>query len=569
MMLKKFFGKTIEVAKKSARQMYGDDIVILESFHADEKNDAGVTVLVDEAISSAKKRKPEEKNTAEEETPFRNVFYKRRDALAPSGQSGQTTAGGHHPSADGSPEDPPQKRKTEFKRSSSLTDSSLPDSNKANDNHVNSDQVNSSQPDNTQGNSSLRNSSQKNNGSVSNNLRALREYATRDDQNTDQASLSGKTRFKPGAMKGRFFNTFQSNETAGEAGETHPADPGESTDNAQSTTNGQSQKLKSTIFDYDEPALSGRFQASRDVAADSFSSGTPTAANNQREITALHKRFDKLESLLDSALISSNLDYASHPAFQQLVQTGIKPTVIARWFREIIETGIDPDQETEQFMAGLSSIIRKALKGSSNEPWAPFMMFAGPSGSGKTSLIMKLVQHPEFMSGKNVAVVSIIPQNREKQPYYTILEPFCNDQNITYYKIGTSTDVNGCLEEWKTYDHVLFDSPSIPVEQERSFREYWKIRQLLAAVTPLEVHYVINAALNRYYFRESGNMHHPLQPDYVALTHLDEVSQWGPVIPFMQEMGCGARFMSRGSGIPGGLSEFSPAWFTQQVLQDT
>ncbi len=542
MMLKKFFGKTIEVAKKSARQMYGDDIVILESFHADEKNDAGVTVLVDEAIAAAKKKQPEEKNTASEETPFRNVFYKRRDALTSSAQRRNM------PESDSAGESLQQagasEKKTSFRSSKSA-------------------EVNKS---------AERNKSAENSKPVSSNLKTLREYATREEQNQDSSSRSGKTRFKPGAMKGRFFNSIQNSETAAEAGQTQQADSGEEAKTSSAATNGQSGKLKSTIFDYDEPKLSGRFQASGAAgggAAGSPAAGQPTAANNQREITALHKRFDKLESLLDSALISSNLDYASHPAFQQLVQTGIKPTVIARWFREIIETGIDPDQETEQFMAGLSSIIRNALKSTSNDPLAPFVLFAGPSGSGKTSLIMKLVQHPEFMSDKKVAVVSIMPQNRQDQPYYTILEPFCKDQNITFYKIGSNADVNGYLEEWKEFDHVLFDSPSIPVEQERSFREYWKIRQLLAAVTPLEVHYVINAALNRYYFRESGNIHHPLQPDYVALTHLDEVSQWGPVIPFMQEMGCGSRFMSRGAAIPGGLSEFSPAWFTQQVLQDT
>jgi flagellar biosynthesis GTPase FlhF len=46
MILKKFLGKTLDAAKKSARQMYGDDFVILESSSSEEKEEAGITVMV-------------------------------------------------------------------------------------------------------------------------------------------------------------------------------------------------------------------------------------------------------------------------------------------------------------------------------------------------------------------------------------------------------------------------------------------------------------------------------------------------------------------------------------------
>lgn len=288
-----------------------------------------------------------------------------------------------------------------------------------------------------------------------------------------------------------------------------------------------------------------------------------------REISALHKRFDKMEALLDAALISSNLDYASHPSFQQLVQTGIKPSVIARWFRKIIEDGIDPDNEPEQFISQLSRIIRNALKGSSPGTVEKFILFTGPSGSGKTHLIMKLLLHPDYLSNKQVAVISLQPEARNKQPYYTILEPFCQDHNIPCYTIKNTRDIGLYMKEWTKYDHVLIDSPSISIEKEHSFRQYWNLRQTLVSLTPLEVHYVVNASLNRFYFRDSANVHHPLQPDYIAITHLDEVSQWGPIIPFLEEMGCGARYISVGPAIPDGLTDFSPAWFARQILQDT
>jgi flagellar biosynthesis GTPase FlhF len=63
-------------------------------------------------------------------------------------------------------------------------------------------------------------------------------------------------------------------------------------------------------------------------------------------------------------------------------------------------------------------------------------------------------------------------------------------------------------------------------------------------------------------------MQHPLHPDYVAITHLDEAKKWGPLIPFFADMGCGARYISSGRTIPDSLSKFEPASFAQQVLQN-
>lgn len=510
MILKKFFGKTIEVARKSARQMYGDDIVVLESFHPDGDREAGVTVLVDTPSKGEKKGAPKEKDSGEK-TPFRNVFYKRRDAATKPVNGRDVQSPGQNPGP--GPGLIPGARQ-EYQPVDSQLES----------------------PGQAKLRPSYTTAETKQREQVSPNLMALREYAAREERGNSERLTRSNGR-----------------------------------------ANGRAESNGSARFapDVPEPTVSKRTASSTPFEPTAPVYGPPSpshaagvAAGQQREITALHKRFDKLESLLDSALISSNLDYASHPAFQQLVRTGIRTTVIARWFREIMESGIDPDEEPEQFMAALGDIIRKALKGPADRPMARHLLFAGPSGSGKTSLIMKLVQHPEFLAGKKVGVATMLPDEKTG-PYYTILEPFCRERNIPYFGLRASDGVQVELDEWKSFDHVLIDTPSIPVTQERGFREYWKIRQTLAAANPLEVHYVINASLNRYYFRESGSMHHPLQPDFIAITHLDEATQWGPAIPFMAEMGCGSRFISIGADIPAGLREFSPAWFAQQVLQDT
>ena len=113
----------------------------------------------------------------------------------------------------------------------------------------------------------------------------------------------------------------------------------------------------------------------------------------------------------------------------------------------------------------------------------------------------------------------------------------------------------------------MIDTPSLSIEQEESFRDYWKIRQLLTPVTPLEVHFVVNAARSKFYFANATAKNHPMQPDYISITHLDEITQWGPIIPFMKEMGCAARYISTGTSLPTSLMEFNPQWFAQKVLE--
>src|SRR5690625_3064476 len=294
--------------------------------------------------------------------------------------------------------------------------------------------------------------------------------------------------------------------------------------------------------------------------------GQSAMRRDRQEVAALHNRFDKLEKLLGSSLISSNCDYVSHPAFQQLVHTGISTSVIARWFSSLIKQGVDPYDQPETFMVKLSGIIREAINRPAEGEPHKYLLFTGPSGSGKTHLIMKLALHDDFMADRKVGVISLLPQGKESEFYYTVMEPFCKDRGIPWFPVRNGKEVTRLLEEWESYDHLLIDTPSISTEQDHSFRQYWKLRQLVTPLAPLEVHYVVNAALSRFYFQQSLATHHPLLPDYVAITHLDEISQWRPIIPFLDEMGCAARYVSTGSSVPYSLKEFNPAWFAQQVL---
>ena len=496
MILKNFFGKTIDAAQKSAQQMFGEDFVVLSSTPASEDKEAGITVMFDKKETPTGAPDHEEAENPEPETEEKSegVEYKRSKK---PGQNDQI--------------DKLKELRAYYKRrTSEHSDANSPDEN--GEKSSPKEKANSSPVHSYNGNGKS-----SSNGSIYNraSIRSVKPTNGEAVNGTPtQAAVDKKQRLK-----------LPENSLLARIRETDPA-------------------VGPEITAY-------------------------TTRQNKREITALHKRFDKIEALLDSAFISSNLDYISHPAFQQLVQTGISTSIVAGWFSDIIKNGVDPYDHPEEFMSQLSGIIRNAINKPAADKTGKFLLFTGPSGSGKTRLIMKLTQHPGFMKDKKVAVVSVYPRKNNGSPYYTVLEAFCTDHNLPYFKVTNEEDVTALLEEWEPFDHVLIDTPSLSLEKESLFREYWKIRQTLSPLSSPEVHYVVNAALNRFYFENSSAIHHPLKPDFVAITHLDQINQWGAIIPFLKEMGCGARYISTGNSVPEGLQNFEPKWFAQQVLQNT
>jgi flagellar biosynthesis GTPase FlhF len=503
MILKNIFGKTIEAAKKSARQMYGDDFLVIESSEGDGADGKARITIFSDGKKEGQKNRLQNGHTppsAPAAIPEEGVLFERSGEAPVSPKSGHTNG---------------QPRKDTLGSLRKFAEQQM------------GGQLNGYQ-----------------NGTTT--LEEANEPET--EKNSDMLYNRSFIRpVKPAPEKKKKYKNED------------PVSPPESPKEDQKETVSGKAKNNSFIthFKPSKPQTNKAPEVQEMVST----------RHNEREIRALHKRFDTLEALLDSALISANLDYASHPAFQQLVHTGINTSVIAGWFSDIIKKGIDPYDQGELFMSHLAEIIRKALGKPSEEETQKFMLFAGPSGAGKTQLIMKLTQHPDFMTDKKLAVVSVYPQAEDAAPYYTILEPFCAQYEIPYFKVQSGLDVSKIVEDLAGFDHVLIDTPALSTEQDNSFREFWKIRQLLSPLAPLEVHYVVNAVLNRFYFQNTSATHHPLQPDYVAITHLDEVAQWGPVIPFLQKMGCSARYISTGSKL-NNLNEFNPQWFAQKVLQE-
>ncbi len=283
-----------------------------------------------------------------------------------------------------------------------------------------------------------------------------------------------------------------------------------------------------------------------------------------QEVRALHRRFDQLESLMSDALISANLEYVSHPLFQQLLNTGMRAPTVSRWFEKILGRGIDPYEQQQQFLREMSHLMREALDAEAKGDPERHLLFVGPAGSGKTSLIMKLASHPDFMEGREIALVTVnAPDDRR---HYSPLPLFAEEQRLPHFEVGEGVEISKLMSRLSSFDHVLYDTPPISLNGSASFREFWQIRQLLTPVTPLEIHFTVNATLERYYFKKRFAEEHPLQPDYLAITHLDETDKWGHLLPFLKSKGCGVRYVSDGPSISEDIRHFSPSWFAEHII---
>ncbi|TNE74590.1 hypothetical protein EP331_01095 [bacterium] len=473
MILKKYFGSSIQEALKAAKEQLGPSVMLIESVAPQGDKQASVTVMLDDKLAATQ---PVQENPADKEE-FRNVFYKRSDAYKKAGASGGDLFGD-----------------SDIAVAEQATDEEKP----------------------------------------------VVKETPKKKVVQEQAKEEPKTQpvEKMGFKKSKAVKVEAEDELPEPKGLDAP---------------GASMSRRTT------PLIE-----IRQSEAAPTTNGYIKETSVSREISALHRRLEQLESMLSESLISASLDYASHGAFQQLLQTGIRATTISGWFKKIMDNGIDPFEDKEPFMYELAKLIRTSISMDSLQATQPNLVFVGPSGSGKTSLIMKLAANESFFGGKKVALVSVMPRNSAQK--YSVLELFARDMDIPYFVVHDGIDVSKLMVKLVDFDHVLFDTPSISLEKKTAFREYWKIRQILASVMPVEVHFVVNATMENYYFREAYATNHPLQPDYVAITHLDETNRWGHLIPFLKTLGVGVRYVTLGAEVPDSIQAFSPTWFAEQVL---
>lgn len=294
-----------------------------------------------------------------------------------------------------------------------------------------------------------------------------------------------------------------------------------------------------------------------------------TVSHNEDSVEELHQRFDKLEALFHSELISVNHEYVSHPVFQQLVDTGIPSSIVSEWFKRIVDKNIDPFNHSETFAFEISKILKKALISNRRKDPGKYQLFIGFSGSGKTTLIMKLILNQDPFQRKKTAVLSVLPDRSKQKNYFTIMQPFCIENEVHYYKAGMDSDLTEMSQDLKKYEQIFIDTPSLAVDRNKAETEFQKIKQLLGPLPDIDTLLTVNMAGN---YNDSQNLltdPGAVSADFIALTHLDEIEEWGPIIPLFEKTKCSGSYFSIGNSITESLKSFDAAWLTKNVLEKT
>jgi flagellar biosynthesis GTPase FlhF len=287
----------------------------------------------------------------------------------------------------------------------------------------------------------------------------------------------------------------------------------------------------------------------------------------QKEMQVLTERFDQLEQIIGSQTIESDRRYISHPAFQQLLASGVPRATIDSWFNELLKRGADPYNKDGNFRQLLADRVKQTIDIAAEDKPANVMLFTGPTAAGKSSLIMKQALRFTLLNDAACALATVYPPQREN--YYSPLEKFASDHDIGHYVVRDTEDLYRLTKEAIRFDHILAEMPLLSRSKtDKSLTEEHFKQQLAAKKSlTLEIHHVINVTLNQQCLKEQCFFDDPDGSHYLAFTHLDEISTKGHLLPLMQQAGCKVRYVSDGPLLLHDISVFDPARFAKQLLE--
>ncbi len=319
-----------------------------------------------------------------------------------------------------------------------------------------------------------------------------------------------------------------------------------------------------------EPPSESELDPLYDKFVEELPNGVSPVTNRQEETEKnssddLHKRLDRLESLIHLALSSPDTAYSEHPLFHKLLHKGVSQKLIRNWFESVIEQGIQPIQQPELFYSKLLQCIDELLQQSKAGRPKKIMLFAGRSGSGKTHLIMKLASLPYFGADKEIAIASFAPTNGNAKNRYSILAPFCKDQGIDFYHIQNAEQAKALAPRWETYDHILIDTPSLEMDGQSLIEDILSVKKEFYNRANMETHYLVNTAINGTAFNDP--LAKDIEADHIALTHIDQSLKWGKTVQLLANTNYKLRYISSGPSIMGDLIPFKPEKFARKLLR--
>jgi len=295
-------------------------------------------------------------------------------------------------------------------------------------------------------------------------------------------------------------------------------------------------------------------------------SAPPVPAHLADQLERLHRRLTRLERQLGGALVGASHRWLGHPLAGELLRQGLQPSIVIRLFDRLVAQGFDPEQPDEQLRWALAREMRRQMAPTTPRPLQGPQVVIGPAGAGKTTLLLKLARHAGFFGRRSTAVLVLLPEDADSQPYLSPVELY-RRFGLPVQTVATPQEMTAALQRVQGFDQILIDTPSLPLQEAPARRLLLHLRQLLTPVLPLQVLFCLNATCNLEDIPPDWIRRLPLAPDALVLTHLDEVRRIGRLYDWLVALACPVACISRGTRVPDSLEAFSPAAFIEHLLR--
>lgn len=282
----------------------------------------------------------------------------------------------------------------------------------------------------------------------------------------------------------------------------------------------------------------------------------------EQRLGTLHERLEGIERRFEGHPVSAG-KWLRHPLFNRLLDRGLHPETVTELFFKVTDT--DHGAEEDALYWTLMRSIRDMLQICA--PIRPLsqQVFIGVAGAGKSSLITRLATNTSFYGRRRCGVIIVAPSTDEHR-YRSDDTAFYRAAGLPVQNVTDAEEVPQALRRLHGFDHVLIDTPAIPLRPRPMRDALARLRPFIQQLTPVQTHFVLDAtrALDDLDAELLKRM--PVSPDVIAITHMDETTRPGRVLEWLRNAGLPVNLVGSSPEIDGGLTTFSPADVAEQLL---
>ena len=288
---------------------------------------------------------------------------------------------------------------------------------------------------------------------------------------------------------------------------------------------------------------------------------SPDQASVRQELQVVQKRLQQLEKAM-TRTAASPVAWRSIPLLRHMESLGLRESSLKRLFERVqsfqAQTGI---RESESVL--IRNELRRMLQMPVLRPAPPALLLMGAAGSGKTSLLLKLALHEEYFGRRRAAAIVVRPDEALKG----LLNPvdLYRQSGIPVQTVSSREEMRLALERVERFDHVLVDTPSLPVAPEAAAAFAEKIQHIVQDLVPLHVQLVLDATRRIADTSLVAWSKLSLRPASAAITRLDESHEPGHFAEWLIRLQLPYGYASSGPAVPTDLSALSASGIAEQL----